>query len=171
MPGGPTGDRGHWRQWKKMEAQEGEMIDADGEAYRGWRRQATGRKRNRPRREGAARGPGDLRDGGHQAPPWAVAERERRQGVANAVRAWDGADEPGGSAGHEEQWEKGGGQCKRHCGDSGSVNGPTSGLDWLLYGGFWSRVLPITGCRRPPLAVQSGPQEESKSIGSTCYLL
>ena len=109
------GDRGHRRQWRKVGAQEEERTDTDGGAGSGRRKQSTGRKRDRPRREGAARGSGDLSDGWYRVPPWAVTETERHQEAADVARA---REEAGGSGWHivtDAQWRSEGEQCKRHC--------------------------------------------------------
>ena len=115
MPGGPTGDRGHRRQWRKVGAQEGERIDTDGGAGSGRRKQSTGRKRDRPRREGVTRGSDDLSEGWYRVPPWAVTETERHQEVTSAARAWEEAEGPGWNSVSDAQWGRGEEQRKRHC--------------------------------------------------------
>ena len=124
MPGGPNETRRHPRQWRRIEALGDDRTDTDGETSRGRGRQSIGRKRDRPRREGTARGTVGLGVRGHWAPPWAATETERHQGVANTVWTQEEARESGGSAVNDEQRVKGEGRCKRHCSGSGQPNGP-----------------------------------------------
>ena len=100
--------------WRKM--------DIDGEVDREWRWQAGGRKRDRPGREEVARGSGNLRDKGHRAPLEAARVSGRYSGVASGACAPEVAVGSGGNAVHGEQWERGGGQCKRHWGEDGQAN-------------------------------------------------
>ena len=115
MPGGPMGDRGHRRQWRKVGAQEGERIDTDGGAGSGRRKQSTGRKRDRPRREGVTREVDNLSDGRYRGPPGAVSETERHQGATSVARAWEEAEGPGWNGVGDAQWGRGEEQRKRRC--------------------------------------------------------